>query len=79
VEEPAVSLKSIVEQINDVLQEKLEGTTFESLKIKLLEGPGGDAVVQIGSVRHAGVDAIPNPEIQAIIRAAVAEWERRSR
>jgi hypothetical protein len=79
VEKPVVNLKSIVEQIDDVLQEKLIETAFADLKIRLLEGPGGEVMVQIGSMRHTGVDAIPNPEIQALIHEAVAEWEKRSR
>jgi hypothetical protein len=79
VEKPVVNLKSIVEQIDDVLQEKLIGTAFADLKIRLLEGPGGEVMVQIGSMKHTGVDAIPNPEIQTLIREAVTEWEKRSR
>jgi hypothetical protein len=76
---PQVSLKSIVEQIDEVLQEKLEGTAFSNLKIHLWEGPGGEVQVQIGALTHPGVEAIPNPEIQALIRQAVADWEKGSR
>jgi hypothetical protein len=35
-------------------------------------------LVQIGSLKHPGVDAIPNPEIQALIRLAIKEWEARA-
>jgi hypothetical protein len=76
---PKVNLKSIVEQIDDVLQEKLTGTAFSSLEIHLLEGPGGEVMVQIGALKHAGVEAIPNPEIQALIHQAVADWEKGSK
>ena len=75
---PAVNLKSIVEQIDEVLQEKLAGTAFSNLEIHLLEGSGGEVLVQIGSLKHPGVDAIPNPEIQALIRLAIKEWEARA-
>ncbi len=75
---PAVNLKSIVEQIDEVLQQKLAGTAFSNLEIHLLEGSGGEVLVQIGSVKHPGVDAIPNPEIQALIRLAIKEWEARA-
>lgn len=73
---PPVSMKSIVEQIDDVLQQKLTGTPFANLKIRLLEGPGGEVNVQIGALKHPSVEAIPNPEIQAVIRQAVADWEK---
>ncbi len=74
-DKPAVNLKSIVAQIDDVLQEKLTGTVFAGQDIHLLEGPGGEVMVQIGPTRHPGVEAVPDPEIQALIRKAVAEWD----
>ena len=73
-----VNLKSIVEQIDDVLQEKLAGTVFASQKIQLLEGRGGEVEVQIGAQKYSGVEVVPDPEVQALIRQAVAEWEKKS-
>ncbi|MEW6092375.1 MAG: hypothetical protein AB1531_00270 [Chloroflexota bacterium] len=77
-EKPQVNLKSIVEQIDDVLQEKLAGTVFDSQKIHLLEGRAGEVQVQIGAQKYSGVEAVPNPEVQALIRQAVADWEKKS-
>lgn len=74
-DKPAVNLKSIVAQIDDVLQEKLTSTVFAGQDIHLLEGATGEVMVQIGPTRHPGVEAVPNPEIQALIRQAVAEWD----
>jgi hypothetical protein len=75
-EKPKVSLKSIVEQIDDVLQNKLEGTAFASQGIKLLEGPGGTVMVQIGAQKYEGVGTVPDPQVQALVREAVAEWDK---
>jgi hypothetical protein len=75
-EKPKVSLKSIVEQIDDVLQEKLEGTAFASQGIKLLEGPGGTVMVQIGAHKYEGVGTVPDPQVQELVKQAVAEWDK---
>lgn len=71
--------KSIVQQIDVILQKKLVGTAFSNLDIRLLEGPQGEVNVMIGAVKHLGVDAIPNSGIQELIRQAVTEWENEAR
>lgn len=73
---PKVSLKSIVEQIDEVLQQKLAGTVFEGREIRLLEGAGGAVIVQIKNERFDGIEAVPDAEIRGLIRQAVAEWEK---
>jgi hypothetical protein len=68
--------KSIVGMIDDVLQKKLETSPLQSKKIKLEDGPHGEVIVMVGPERYTGVDQVPDPEIQAIIREAIAEWDR---
>jgi hypothetical protein len=77
-EAPHSGLKSIVEQIEDVLQEKLAMTAYSNQGIHLLEGSGGEVLVQIGTRMHAGVETLPDPEVQALIRQAIAEWEKKT-
>jgi len=67
--------KTIVSMIDDVLQKKLETSPLQSRKIKLEDGPHGEVVVVVNADRYAGVDQVPDPEIQAIIRESIAEWE----
>jgi hypothetical protein len=66
--------KSIVEQINDILQEKIKHTAYAAEGIKLQETPQG-VLVWVGKQSFQGIDSVPEGEAKAFIRAAVKEWE----
>ena len=68
--------KSIVGQIDDILQDKLVGTPLEDRRIRLIEMPGHGVAVNIGIDQYATIDEVPDPEIQAIIRASIKICER---
>jgi hypothetical protein len=75
----APKFKSIATQINEILQAHLPGSPFEAQGIALVETPNQGVVVRVGSEEYQGVDAVPNPEVRAFIKAAVAEWEGKAR
>jgi cell division protein FtsN len=68
---------SLVAMIDDVLQAKLSGTPFVGKGIRLEEGSFGEVIVYVGASRYSGVDAVPDPEIQALIKSSIADWEKR--
>ena len=73
---PSPAPKSIVEQINDVIQDKLAGNALEEEGIKLQETPKG-VLVWVGNKSYQGLESLPEGEAKKIIRTAVAEWEKR--
>lgn len=78
-EEPATAApasKSIVLQIEDILQDMLAGTPLEHQGIHLMEDPTRGVIVQVGTKRYEGIGAVTDPEISAVLQAAVKEWEQ---
>ncbi len=73
---PATNL-SIVEEINTILQARLAASPLAHRSIRLQESPQGGVIVWVGLQKFAGIDEVPDPEIRAILRAAIEEWERR--
>ncbi len=76
-EPPAATPTTMVGQIDAILQTKLMGTPLASRGIRLVESAQGGAMVVVGLTRYAGVGDVPDPEVQAVIRAAIAEWEQK--
>jgi hypothetical protein len=68
---------SMVAQIDEILQEKLSTTAFTGRGIRLEEAPAGGVKVVVGTQSYSGVGDVPDPEIQAVLRAAIAEWEKK--
>ena len=67
----------MVAQIDTILQARLQGTTLGSLGIRLAESLNGGAIVFVGRQSYAGVADVPDARVQAAIREAIAEWEKR--
>ncbi len=73
----APQFRSIPEQIDEILQQRLRGTPLEGRGIALLLDPVEGVMVKVDSARYPGVDAVPDEEVRSAIKGAVAEWERR--
>ncbi len=66
---------SIVSQIDQILQTKLEGTNLEDHGIRLVEGPDQGMVIEIGLDNYTEIDAVPDTQVRQLIHLSVADWE----
>lgn len=66
---------SIVGQIDEILQEMLVNSPFASRTIRLTQEANYGVIVWVDHERFNGIDAVPDAEIQNLIRAAVKKWE----
>jgi hypothetical protein len=73
-----VKPKSIVEQIDEILQEKLALSAVRNKGVRLVEDAHKGVVVWVGLDHFDGVDQVTDPEVKALLRAAAAEWEARN-
>ncbi len=65
----------MVGQIDAILQSRIAGTALAGRGIHLMESTQGGAAIYIGLQRYAGLADVPDPEVQAAIKAAISEWE----
>ena len=77
-EEPAEAAPTtMVGQINMLLQARIANTKFASQGVSMIESVSGGVNVYVGLNRYEGIDEIPDEEVKALIRAAIAEWEKK--
>lgn len=70
--------KSLAEQVDEILQEKLLESPLREKKIRLLDLPGGGLVVMVGLQKYDGIDAVPDEQVRVILHEAVDEWGKRA-
>ena len=69
---------SIVEQVDEVLQELLESSLLKGRNIRLTELPNKGVTVWVGNEYYDGINAVPDEDVKRIIRQAVKKWEESS-
>lgn len=70
-------LLSMVQQIDRVLQTHIAGTPLAEIGLSLQDTLQGGLEVHIGSTVYETIDDVPDANIKATIRAAIAEWEQK--
>lgn len=68
--------KSMVRQIDEILQAQLIGTPSGSQKIYLTEDPRRGVLVCVGSATYEGIGAVPEGDVKKLLKSSVQEWER---
>ena len=68
--------KTIAGQISLIIERMLVDSPIKEKGIKLIENTHQGVDVWIGLEKFDGIDAIPYPDVQQLIREAVAQWER---
>ena len=77
VNKPQSTHKSIVAQVDEILQEKLENRPLARQGISMRDSPDGGLLVWVGLQQYSSIDEVPDLEIRQLLRESVEEWERR--
>lgn len=72
-----IAPKSLVEQIDEILQEKVAKSDFAETGIKITANPQGGVEVWIGKQVFNGVDVVPDGGEKQLILQAIREWEKK--
>lgn len=76
--EPApAAARSFIDEIDDILQGYLERVPNRTESVHVRSAEDGTLRIEVGTTHYDSIEEVPVPEIQRLIRAAVAEWERR--
>lgn len=76
--EPVKKAVSMVEQIDEILQEIIQRSDNPNRRIRLVEERNQGVIVWVDQEHFSGIDAVTNDSARELIRAAAKEWERRS-
>jgi hypothetical protein len=70
---------NIVGEIDEILQDIIAGTPLFERGLELVETPAHTIAVWIDSHQFDSIDAVTDPDVQQVIRAAVKKWENKIR
>ncbi len=77
--EPPPPPKSIVEQIDSILQVRLARSALAGREIRMVELPGEGMMIVDGAQKYHGLDEVQDPELLALLRASVKEWDEKNK
>jgi hypothetical protein len=75
LDEPPKRKMTIVEQVDEILQDLLKDSPLKAQNIRLTEIYNKGVVVWVGMQYFEGIDAVPNEDVKQLIKTAVKKWE----
>jgi hypothetical protein len=73
---PPTEPKSITEQIDEMLQEKIAGTPLAERNLRMRLGRRGEALFDLDGESYPSVDEVPDMEVREVLKGAIAAWEQ---
>lgn len=67
---------TLARQIDAILQQRLAGTPLTARGIRIRDLLSGGVEFVVDGKSYGTVEEIPDPQVQTVIRAAIAAWER---
>lgn len=77
-DKPKKQATSMVEQVDEILQELILQSDQPNRHIKLMEEMNEGVIVWVGQERFSGIDTVTDESAISLIRSAAKEWERRT-
>lgn len=77
-DKPKKQATTMVEQVDEILQELIARSDNPNRHIKLMEEKNDGVIVWVGQERFVGIDSITDESAVSLVRAAAKEWERRT-
>lgn len=74
--QPEIQIKTVAEEIDEILQVMILGTPFVSRGLKVSDSPHGVSF-SIDNRNYESVDSIPDGDAQNLIRAAIQKWDQK--
>ena len=73
---PVVQIKSVMDEINDILQVMIIGHPLAGRGLKAADGLQG-AVFTLDGINYDSVEALPEAEAREMLRAAIQKWDQK--
>lgn len=70
--------RSIIKQVNEILQKRIERSDIADQGVRILEGPNQEMIIWVGLESYRSIAEVPERRIQEVIRDAVRTWEAKN-